>query len=183
MTEEQQKIVVDNIKLVPFTISKINIIAEDDMQVFYDDGIIGLINGAKTYDATKGFTLSTYLCICIRHEVTKGIYLRSMNKRKTYHFTKSYNQKIGDTNEEYMYFIKDEKRFEDEVENKILVEEILKKLEDFDERKQTMFKMYFGIGYPEMNFTEIAEHFGLSRTWPNVTIKKMIKKIKEQMEE
>ena len=64
MTEEQQNLVIDNMRLVYHLIKKYNY-DEDYASI----GMIGLIKGVKSFDSSKGYQLSTYLCTCIINEI------------------------------------------------------------------------------------------------------------------
>ena len=64
MTEEQENLVIENMRLVYHLIKKYNY-DEDYASI----GMIGLIKGVKSFDSSKGYQLSTYLCTCIINEI------------------------------------------------------------------------------------------------------------------
>ena len=68
LTEEQQKICEENIKLVYFVASKFHTRLMD-----YDDivgyGYLGLVNGVKIFKSNLEYKLSTYLVKCVKNEI------------------------------------------------------------------------------------------------------------------
>lgn len=64
MTEEQEKLVLENMNLVYHMIKKYNY-DEDYASI----GMIGLIKGVKAFDETKGYKISSFLCKCIANEI------------------------------------------------------------------------------------------------------------------
>ena len=65
LTNEQQKIVEDNLALVHYVVNKQYNGDEDYASI----GALGLIKGVATFDESKGYCRSTYLIKCIRNEI------------------------------------------------------------------------------------------------------------------
>ena len=81
LTDEQQKLVVDNMKLVPYIIAKyIGSKFADDEDII-SDGYVGLCNAAATFDESAGVKFSTYACTCILQEACKRYRLDRSIKR------------------------------------------------------------------------------------------------------
>ena len=76
MNEEQQRIVLENQKLVTLVIKKLNF--HYDFDELSSIGLIGLCKGAKSFDPSKGYKASTYLTRCIQNEIF--YYFRSIRK-------------------------------------------------------------------------------------------------------
>ena len=76
MNEEQQRIVLENQKLVTLVIKKLNF--HYDFDELSSIGLIGLCKGAKTFDSSKGYKASTYLTRCIQNEIF--CYFRNIKK-------------------------------------------------------------------------------------------------------
>jgi len=81
MTPEQDKLVMDNMRLVYYLFGKIHhnefkYSHEDD---FKSEGMIGLIKAAKSFDASKGIKFATYATRCINNEFF--MYLRKLRKK------------------------------------------------------------------------------------------------------
>lgn len=159
MTAEQETMLLDNINLIKYCIKKMNLksLSNDEYQNFYDDGLIGLINGIKTYNQDKS-QLSTYLYTCIKNNICRGMYLATMDKRKSNYNTFSLDKTFNDTTEDtYLDILADEKvNIEEEVSKKIEIQRLLKCLEKLKRRDREWLKLYFGIDCKEHTCNEIA---------------------------
>lgn len=65
MTEEQERMVLDNQNLIYPILKRYNVSIDD----YFDVAMIGLCKGVKTFDKTKGVQVSTYLYRCISNEL------------------------------------------------------------------------------------------------------------------
>ena len=77
MNEEQQKLVLDNQKLVYHVIKQLHLYHK--LEDYLDVGIIGLCKAAKTFKPENNSKFSTYACICIRNNILMEI--RSENRQ------------------------------------------------------------------------------------------------------
>ena len=77
MNEEQQKLVLDNQKLVYHVIKQLHLY--DKLEDYLDVGIIGLCKAAQTFKPENNSKFSTYACICIRNNILMEI----RNEKKT----------------------------------------------------------------------------------------------------
>ena len=71
MNEEQQKLVLDNQKLVYHVIKQLHLYHK--LEDYLDVGIIGLCKAAKTFKPENNSKFSTYACICIRNNILMEI--------------------------------------------------------------------------------------------------------------
>ena len=81
MTEEQNKLIEDNINLVYFVYAKY-FLAKDggrEKEDLISEGMLGLINAAIKYSPDKGVTFSTFACVCIHRKMC--LYLRDNRER------------------------------------------------------------------------------------------------------
>lgn len=85
LTDEQRKLVEDNLPLVTYTIKKYY----PDfarMPIEYEDlkgyGYYALCNAAETFDESKGFSFSTHACSVIRGYLSKELRKLRQDKRK-----------------------------------------------------------------------------------------------------
>lgn len=172
MNEEQ--LIVDNIPLIHFTIKNMNLRSknEDVYQDWYDDGLLGLIIGVRTFDESKGIQLATYACECIRREILKGNKLRNYDKRKINYITKvSLNSlaKPGapaDDTCEILDFISDPTvNIEEEVSNRIECERLIFAIDTrLSERDAEIWKRYYGLdGRKITSGAKLGEKYGISR--------------------
>ena len=135
-TMAKDKLIEHNLRLVVFLAKKYentNVDLEDLVSI----GTIGLIKGVNTYKMGKNIKLATYASRCIDNEIL--MFLRKNKKRKTeisFEDSLSYD---ADGNELHLEDVlgtdKDivPKELEDEVERKLLVEEI-NKLDERDKK-------------------------------------------------
>ena len=76
-------LVLNNTGLIIMVIKQLNIFpkTEDEFQEYFDYGMEEMIKGAKTYDKSKGIAESTYLTICIKHEIMKCFKFKTTKRR------------------------------------------------------------------------------------------------------
>ena len=55
----KEKLILDNINLIYMVLKKYNLY--NQLDEYYDIGMIGLVKGANTYSGDKGYKTSTYL--------------------------------------------------------------------------------------------------------------------------
>lgn len=75
--EEQEKIILENQKLVYYLVKKFNVVP-DDYEDFTSVGTIGLIKAAANFDASKDIKFATYAARCIENEIL--MYMRKEKK-------------------------------------------------------------------------------------------------------
>ena len=182
----QDKLVLDNTKLIYKCIKDCNCSwkTEDEFQDYYDAGLIGLINGAKTYDSTKA-KVSTYLYKCIKQEIVKYFYTSEFNCRKINKLDKvSLDEPVYDENVmTYAEVIPDDSvDIEEEIEKKIKLETIIKCLEFINEKDAVVIKKYFGLdGNAPMSVPKIAKEFNVSKNMINTRKNRGIRMIKKHI--
>lgn len=144
-------------------------------------GSIGLIKAIKTYKEGKGTQLSTYAARCIENEMLMTLRANKKNKGNL-----SLYEPVGTDKEGNEITLMDLMSIDDElmiesVENKILKErlmELIKKI--LDKREYEIIKMRYGLDdgviIPQR---EVAQKFGISRSYISRIEKKSIEKIRE----
>lgn len=168
-----EDLILNNINLIHYVIKKMNLYSKSkyDYQEYYDAGLEGLIRGANTYDSSKGITQSTYLSKCIRHQIAKSLYLKTMPKRFNQYGKDIsldnfiFSDKTGD---EFCLedFIPDPNiNIEQEIEKKALYTVIQDAIENIKFEKDKIFLKYrFGlIDGKYYTYRELSEIFGVSR--------------------
>ncbi len=148
-------LIVGNLGLVHFVIKKMNISNLNEYDDFYQVGVIGLINAAKTYNDKLNKSFSTYAYICIKNEILR--YLKKNEKKCLSLEDTIYDEiKIIDTlsNNDFStienIIFKEE---QDEVKNLLNVE--------LDDIERKILKMTFGIECNELKQKEISDIIGL----------------------
>ena len=128
--KEAKNILIErNLRLVAHVAKKYastNIDQDDLISI----GSIGLIKGINSFDMDKNFKLATYVAKCIENEIL--MYIRS-NKKRAYDVY--LNEPIGkdkDDNEVTLQEVleNNERNIEDEVDIKMKIKELLKKMKD-----------------------------------------------------
>ena len=166
----ENDIIVENQMLIKKVIVDMHLHwnTEDEWQNYYDDGLIGLINGVRSYDTKKGCKLSTYLYACIKREICNGIRLsmydkRKINKEPMVRLNKQITDESGDT---YLDLVKDNAvNIEQEIENKLMYEEIIKALDYIEPRYYAdMFCKFYGVnGYEKKSLEAIGKEYGCKK--------------------
>ncbi|MBP3920821.1 MAG: sigma-70 family RNA polymerase sigma factor [Bacilli bacterium] len=158
-----EELILNNTRLIYKCIKDMHLYwaTEDEWQAFYDDGLIGLINGAKTFDESKEIQPSTYLYKCIKMAISKGIYISSRAKRKPDKNTISLDAYVTDKQDTTLIeFIPDTKiNMEQQILEKEQFELIVNIADKVlsDKQKRYFYKYYGLKGFEERNFYQIAE--------------------------
>ena len=188
-----EKLVTDNLALIHLMIKKLNCKweTEDEYQNYYDYGLDGLINGAKTYDESKG-KASTYLCQCIANGIRRIFYLNSLPKRHNPAGPDiSLNYELLESNRndytEFGDLIPDPNvNVEEEVEKILERENVLNAVNNLKiEKDKIVIKMYYGLdGYEECkSYDKIAEKFGVSRNAIYFRVKRAKEELKKSLKD
>lgn len=185
--EEQDKLILDNIPLIYKVIKDLRCYwkTEDEWQDLYDCGLEGLINGVKKYNVSKSNS-STYLYRSIKNSILKYFTLSGCNNRKiNREINTSLNSLVGTNQEnELMDFIEDTSvNIEEEVDNILLKELILEKVNSLKSKKQIRsLKMHFGLdGFEPMTYREIAKIYGVSKNAVAENCIRGIEKLREEL--
>lgn len=185
MTEEQEKLVLENQKLIGLVINRKHL--KFKFNELVDVGMIGLLKGTKRFDETKGFKASTYLYSCIQSEIYHYLKFNNAQKRGRDYQTISLDQELNikDNNVYLSDFIADEKvDIEKEIERNELINLVYKKINNLNERDKAIICHNFGIlGFEKMKQKEIAKSSGISQTQVSRIIYYRLKKIKEELKD
>ncbi|MBQ6547303.1 MAG: sigma-70 family RNA polymerase sigma factor [Bacilli bacterium] len=181
------ELVLNNIKLIYKCIKDMNCHyeTEDEFQNYYDAGLEGLIRGAKTYDPTISKP-STYLYKCIKQEITKYFYTSEMDCRKINKIHKTSIDEVVYDNSDITYaeIIPDPNtNIEQEIEDKIKIEAIVKCLNFINDKDAMVIKKYFGLdGKEPMTIREIAKEMNISSSMVGHRKKRGIRMIKNHID-
>lgn len=178
----REKLIEHNIRLVVFLAKKYentNIDLEDLVSI----GTIGLIKGINTYKTDKNIKLATYASRCIDNEIL--MYLRKNKRRKTeisLEDSLSYDAEGNELRLEDILGTEEDivtKHLEEETEKKLLHMEISK----LNTRDKEIMTMRYGLyGKEEMTQKEVADYLGISQSYISRIEKKVIKRIKQLVE-
>lgn len=175
MTNEQDKLVLDNMKLVYFLVNNKFYNNEDFIEV----GIIGLIKGVRSYDSSRGFKLSTYLSRCIINEI--NMYIRNNAKRKN---DVSLDNMIEDNLTFHDILEDDKTNIEDDFILDDDIKRMLKLIDKLSKKEKYIIIKTFGLyNNDKLTQKEIANNLGYSQCHISRLYKNILKKLKCMMEE
>lgn len=176
--EAKNKLVEHNLRLVVFLAKKYENTSVD-LEDLVSIGTIGLIKGVSTYKLDKNIKLATYVSRCIDNEIL--MFLRKNKRRKTeisFEDSLSYD---GEGNELHLEDILGTdsdivtKGIEEETEKKLLHDEIIK----LNKRDKLIMTLRYGLfNKEEMTQKQVAEYLGISQSYISRIEKKIIKKMK-----
>lgn len=162
MNEEEEYI--QNKGLIFLAIKKMHLYwkTPDERQEIEDAGVDGLLKGIRTYEEDRGYKKSTYYYTCIRNEICRMLYLKTMQKRTAdvISLNKEVNEEI-----EILELIPGETNLEAEALNKEKAK-VLNELVDSlpIEKDREVIRYKYGLkGYPVLNGEQIAKKWGVNK--------------------
>ncbi len=174
--EARNVLINHNLRLVAQVVKKYNNSLEADDLISV--GTIGLIKAVDSFDSKKGVLLSTYASRCIENEIL--MLIRSNKKHKD---TISLNTMLAPKNDsddlELSNLIPSESEDEvfSQVETNCLMDDVLSAMEkELTDMEQKIIKYRYGIcGYPLKTQKEVADIFGISRSYISRIENKILK--------
>ena len=136
-------------------------LTDEDM---FQTGIIGLLKAINTFDASKGYSFSTYAFPIVRNELLMEF--RKSKKSVNAAFSLDDNVDIGNGESvSYAEMIADRKDYEENTVNSMLAQQIF---EELSPREQRIFIMFFVEGKTQR---EISEALGITQSYISRIIK------------
>ncbi len=169
-----------NLRLVAHIVKKYASYGDNDELISV--GSVGLIKAIETYRPNKGTQLATYASRCIENEILMA--LRANKKHKN---TVSLSEPIGqdrDGNElTIIDMLSDEGSVIEDVESKMLFEKLLSITKEvLDEREYEIISLRYGLdGNGALAQREVAEKFGISRSYVSRIEKRALEKLKAKL--
>ena len=181
--EKAKKILIErNLRLVAHIAKKYNTSSTDQEDII-SIGTIGLIKAVNSYNMNKGVRLATYAARCIENEIL--MHLRSTKKISQ---EISINEALGQDKEgNEITFIdvieSDNKCIEDEIDLKMKVKKLYKKIEEvLQDREKMIIELRFGLNGKETKTqNQIAKELGISRSYVSRIETKAINKLSKEM--
>ena len=174
----RDKLIEHNLRLVVFLAKKYEN-TKFDLEVIVSIGTIGLIKGIKTYSMDKNIKLATYASRCIDNEIL--MYLRKNKKIKT---EVSFDESLSfdmDGNELHLEDILGTdpdivtRGLEENLNKRIVIDEINK----LPPRDREIIVLRYGLlNGQEMTQKDVAELLGISQSYISRIEKKVIRRIK-----
>ena len=177
--EARKKLIECNLRLVAHVIKKYETGGEDKDDLI-QIGTIGLIKAINTFKPEKKIRLATYAARCIENELL--MYFRSTRRLSQ---EVSLQDSIGIDKEgneiTLMEVLSCERSTSDQVEAKLLAENLLQKLNKLKQREKKVLTMRFGLGRGLRHTQkEIASELGISRSYVSRIEKKAIQKLSRE---
>lgn len=178
--EAKDILIKHNLRLVAHVAKKYANYGDNDELISV--GSIGLIKAVSTYNQGKGTGLATYASRCIENEIL--MMLRASKKHKN---NVSLSEPIGvdkDGNElTVIDMIADDKDVIDDVERDILMERLVEVTKEcLDKREYDIIKHRYGLdGNGALTQREVANMFGISRSYISRIEKKALEKIRDHV--
>ena len=178
--EAKDILIKHNLRLVAHVAKKYANYGDNDELISV--GSIGLIKAVSTYNQEKGTGLATYASRCIENEIL--MMLRASKKHRN---NVSLSEPIGVDKEgnelTVIDMIADDKDVIDDVERDILMERLVEVTKEcLDKREYDIIKHRYGLdGNGALTQREVANMFGISRSYISRIEKKALEKIREHV--
>ncbi|MBR2485115.1 MAG: RNA polymerase sporulation sigma factor SigK [Clostridia bacterium] len=178
--EAKDILIKHNLRLVAHVAKKYANYGDNDELISV--GSIGLIKAVSTYNQGKGTGLATYASRCIENEIL--MMLRASKKHKN---NVSLSEPIGVDKEgnelTVIDMIADDKDVIDDVERDILMKRLVEVTKEcLDKREYDIIKHRYGLdGNGALTQREVANMFGISRSYISRIEKKALEKIREHV--
>ena len=178
----RETLIVHNLRLVVYIAKKFEstgIGIEDLISI----GTIGLIKAVNTFSTEKNIKLATYASRCIENEIL--MYLRKTNQQK---FEVSIDEPLNvdwDGNELLLSDVlgTDDDVVSVDIETEAEKRMLLEAVEKLDEREKLIMELRFGLNNrPEKTQKEVADMIGISQSYISRLEKRIIKRLKNEME-
>ena len=180
--EATELLIRHNLRLVAHIAKKYSNYPDTDELISI--GSIGLIKAIRTYKSGKGTALATYAAKCIENEILMTLRVNKKHKNNV-----SLNDPVGtdrDGNELTIIDMlsTDEEGVITDVENRMLIEKVSEIVKtSLDKREYEIIVMRYGLNdTPSLTQREVAEKFGISRSYISRIEKKALQKIKSAIE-
>ena len=181
--EARDMLINHNLRLVAHIVKKYNNSLEADDLISV--GTIGLIKAVDSFDSKKGVLLSTYASRCIENEIL--MLIRSNKKHKD---TISLNTLLLPKNDSDELELADLIPAESEddvfaqVETNCLIKDIVREMDKhLTDMEKDIIKYRYGIcGYPVKTQKEVAEIFGISRSYISRIENRILKMLQKNLQ-
>lgn len=178
----REKLIIHNLRLVVYIAKKFEnsgVGVEDLVSI----GTIGLIKAVNTFCPHKNIKLATYASRCIENEIL--MYLRKTSPLKN---EVSFDEPLNvdwDGNELLLSDIlgSDPDIVNRDIENEDERNLVFRIIDDLNRREKTIMSMRFGLnGGREHTQKEVADKLGISQSYISRLEKKIIEKLKKEVE-
>lgn len=180
--EARDLLIEHNLRLVVYVAKKYDSVQNGSIEDLISIGTIGLVKAVNTFKIDKNIKLATYASRCIENEIL--MFLRKNNKlRQEISLDEPLNVDY-DGNELLLSDIvgTDKDIIQDEIEINDQKEKFYKALDHLNKREQEILTMRYGlVGHEELTQKDVAEALGISQSYISRLEKKIIKKLRNKL--
>lgn len=180
----QEQLIMDNHNLVYHILQKMNLY--NQLDEYYDIAVIGLIKAAKNYDETKQINFSTFAGKCIRNEILLYLRQQQSNRLKANYNTISLEKTVFEENGNKILLIDKipgNVNIEQELINNEKIIHLYKAISNLSDSERFIIEHSYGLNNKKiLRQKQLAEIIGQSQANVSRIIKKIFKKIKQEME-
>lgn len=180
----QEQLILDNHNLVYHILQKMNLY--NQLDEYYDIAIIGLIKAAKNYDETKQINFSTFAGKCIRNEILHYLRQQQCNRLKANYNTISLEKTVFEENGNKILLIDKipgNVDIEQELINNEKIIHLYKAISNLSDSERFIIEHSYGLNNKKiLRQKQLAKIIGQSQANVSRIIKKIFKKIKQEME-
>lgn len=180
----QEQLIMDNHNLVYHILQKMNLY--NQLDEYYDIAIIGLIKAAKNYDETKQINFSTFAGKCIRNEILHYLRQQQSNRLKANYNTISLEKTVFKEKGNKILLIDKipgNVNIEQELINNEKIIHLYKAISNLSDSERFIIEHSYGLNNKKiLRQKQLAEITGQSQANVSRIIKKIFKKIKQEME-
>lgn len=181
-TAARDELIVHNLRLVVYIARKFEA-ASANIEDLISIGTIGLIKAVNTFNTDKNIKIATYASRCIENEIL--MYLRKTNQIKT---EVSFDEPLNvdwDGNELLLGDVMGSDA--DDINRKIEIKDehntVKLLIDKLPERERVIMQMRFGFaGYSEHTQKQVASALGISQSYISRLEKKIIEKLRREIE-
>lgn len=173
LTDEQQKLVLDNQKLVYHVIKRLDLY--NKLEDYFDIGLIGLCKAAQTFKPENGSRFSTYACVCIRNDILMEI--RNEN-RQCDAYAISFSSIISSSkdNDLSLEDILSDYELENDILNREELISLITSIEKLNEEDKTIINLYF---YQNKTQKQIAQILNMSQAQASRRIQRALNNLRK----
>ena len=173
LTDEQQKLVLDNQKLVYHVIKRLNLY--NKLEDYFDIGLIGLCKAAQTFKPENGSRFSTYAYVCIRNDILMEI--RNEN-RQCDAYAISFSSIISSSkdNDLSLEDILSDYELENDILNREELISLITSIEKLNEEDKTIINLYF---YQNKTQKQIAQILNMSQAQASRRIQRALNNLRK----
>ncbi len=178
----KEKLIVHNLRLVVYIAKRFES-AGANIEDLISIGTIGLIKAVNTFKPDKKIKLATYASRCIENEIL--MFLRKSSQLKNEVSIDEPLNTDWDGNELLLCDVlgSDPDIINRNIENEIECSQLLKAVSKLNNRESLIMEMRFGLnGKKEHTQKEVADKLGISQSYISRLEKKIIKKLKRELE-